>query len=108
MSEKQDALKFAYWVPNVSGGLVVSTIEQRTDWSVEYNQKLAQTAEKAGFDYALITPSATQSASLIGSGLTVSGSQTDWGGSFSLSQQISNNGTADAPRQAQIIFATSE
>jgi len=39
--------------PNVSGGLVVSTIEQRTDWSVEYNQKLAQTAEKAGFDYAL-------------------------------------------------------
>ena len=32
MSEKQEALKFAYWVPNVSGGLVVSTIEQRTDW----------------------------------------------------------------------------
>src|SRR5690349_16323154 len=48
-----DALKFAYWVPNVSGGLVVSTIEQRTDWSLEYNQKLAQTAEQAGFEYAL-------------------------------------------------------
>ncbi|WP_321904546.1 dimethylsulfone monooxygenase SfnG [Paraburkholderia tropica] len=48
-----DAIKFAYWVPNVSGGLVVSKIEQRTDWSLEYNQKLAQTAEKAGFDYAL-------------------------------------------------------
>ena len=48
-----DAVKFAYWVPNVSGGLVVSTIEQRTDWSLEYNQKLAQTAEQAGFDYAL-------------------------------------------------------
>ena len=48
-----EAVKFAYWVPNVSGGLVVSTIEQRTDWSLEYNQKLAQTAEKAGFDYAL-------------------------------------------------------
>lgn len=47
------ALKFAYWVPNVSGGLVVSTIEQRTDWSLEYNQRLAQTAEKAGFEYAL-------------------------------------------------------
>nr|WP_315236908.1 dimethyl sulfone monooxygenase SfnG [uncultured Albidiferax sp.] len=46
-------VKFAYWVPNVSGGLVVSTIAQRTDWSLEYNQKLAQTAEKAGFDYAL-------------------------------------------------------
>ncbi|WP_310632034.1 MULTISPECIES: dimethylsulfone monooxygenase SfnG [unclassified Paraburkholderia] len=48
-----DAIKFAYWVPNVSGGLVVSKIEQRTDWSLEYNQKLAQTAEQAGFDYAL-------------------------------------------------------
>jgi dimethylsulfone monooxygenase len=48
-----EAVKFAYWVPNVSGGLVVSTIEQRTDWSLEYNQRLAQTAERAGFDYAL-------------------------------------------------------
>ena len=47
------AVKFAYWVPNVSGGLVVSTIPQRTDWSLDYNQKLAQTAEKAGFEYAL-------------------------------------------------------
>ena len=46
-------LKFAYWVPNVSGGLVVSTIEQRTDWSYEYNVRLAQTAERVGFEYAL-------------------------------------------------------
>ncbi len=46
-------LKFAYWVPNVSGGLVVSKIEQRTDWSVDYNVKLAQLAEQSGFDYAL-------------------------------------------------------
>ncbi|MDQ0011845.1 FMNH2-dependent dimethyl sulfone monooxygenase [Variovorax boronicumulans] len=46
-------VKFAYWVPNVSGGLVVSTIEQRTDWSLEYNQRLALAAEKAGFEYAL-------------------------------------------------------
>ncbi|SGY61674.1 BQ5605_C007g04586 [Microbotryum silenes-dioicae] len=30
-------LQFGYWVPNVSGGLVVSKIEQRTDWSPEYN-----------------------------------------------------------------------
>ncbi|MCU4364407.1 dimethyl sulfone monooxygenase SfnG [Acinetobacter variabilis] len=44
---------FAYWVPNVSGGLVVSDIEQRTDWRYDYNVRLAQTAEKAGFDYAL-------------------------------------------------------
>ena len=46
-------IKFAYWVPNVSGGLVVSTIEQRTSWDIDYNRKLAQIAEKAGFDYAL-------------------------------------------------------
>jgi len=50
---RTDAVKFAYWVPNVSGGLVVSTIPQRTDWSLEYNQRLAVAAEKAGFEYAL-------------------------------------------------------
>ncbi len=49
----QDTIKFAYWVPNVSGGLVVSKIEQRTDWGIDYNRKLAQIAEAAGFDYAL-------------------------------------------------------
>jgi len=49
----QAPIKFAYWVPNVSGGLVVSTIEQRTSWDIDYNRKLAQIAEKAGFDYAL-------------------------------------------------------
>ncbi|WP_035763703.1 dimethylsulfone monooxygenase SfnG [Arthrobacter sp. H20] len=46
-------LKFAYWVPNVSGGLVVSTIEQRTGWDFDYNKKLARIAENAGFEYAL-------------------------------------------------------
>ncbi|MBB6627091.1 dimethyl sulfone monooxygenase SfnG [Nocardioides sp. KIGAM211] len=46
-------LKFAYWVPNVSGGLVVSKIEQRTDWGYDYNKKLAQLAENNGFEYAL-------------------------------------------------------
>ncbi|MCI1011896.1 dimethyl sulfone monooxygenase SfnG [Pseudomonas oryzihabitans] len=49
----QNTVKFAYWVPNVSGGLVVSTIEQRTHWGIDYNRKLAQLAEQAGFDYAL-------------------------------------------------------
>jgi FMNH2-dependent dimethyl sulfone monooxygenase len=49
----QQAVKFAYWVPNVSGGLVVSKIEQRTDWGIDYNRKLAQLAETAGFEYAL-------------------------------------------------------
>ncbi|MCH1867641.1 dimethylsulfone monooxygenase SfnG [Nocardioides sp. CFH 31398] len=46
-------LSFAYWVPNVSGGLVVSKVEQRTDWGYEYNKRLARTAENNGFEYAL-------------------------------------------------------
>lgn len=49
----RNAIQFAYWVPNVSGGLVISDIEQRTDWSYDYNVRLAQTAEKNGFNYAL-------------------------------------------------------
>jgi FMNH2-dependent dimethyl sulfone monooxygenase len=49
----QDHIRFAYWVPNVSGGLVVSNIEQRTSWDIDYNRKLAQIAERSGFDYAL-------------------------------------------------------
>lgn len=46
-------IKFAYWVPNVSGGLVISDIPQRTRWDYDYNRKLAQIAERAGFEYAL-------------------------------------------------------
>ncbi|WP_128437011.1 dimethylsulfone monooxygenase SfnG [Streptomyces cyaneus] len=48
-----DPARFAYWVPNVSGGLVTSTIEQRTDWGYDYNRELAVLAENNGFDYAL-------------------------------------------------------
>lgn len=53
MPQPDQNIAFAYWVPNVSGGLVVSSIEQRTDWSYDYNVRLAQAAEKNGFDYAL-------------------------------------------------------
>ncbi|MCP3475862.1 dimethyl sulfone monooxygenase SfnG [Bradyrhizobium sp. CCGUVB1N3] len=53
MTASNNPIKFAYWVPNVSGGLVISSIEQRTSWDIDYNRKLAQIAEKAGFDYAL-------------------------------------------------------
>ncbi|WP_345751947.1 dimethylsulfone monooxygenase SfnG [Microbacterium rhizophilus] len=52
-ADLETPLKFAYWVPNVSGGLVVSTIEQRTSWDFDYNKKLARIAEDAGFEYAL-------------------------------------------------------
>lgn len=48
-----ERVQFAYWVPNVSGGLVTSTVDQRTSWDFDYNKKLAQTAENNGFDYAL-------------------------------------------------------
>ncbi|KIX92716.1 uncharacterized protein Z520_11568 [Fonsecaea multimorphosa CBS 102226] len=48
-----DRIKFAYWVPNVSGGLVISKIPQRTKWDLESNIKYAQTAENVGFEYAL-------------------------------------------------------
>ncbi|KAK4052498.1 hypothetical protein OIV83_002300 [Microbotryomycetes sp. JL201] len=52
-NQAQDGLQFGYWVPNVSGGLVISKIPQRTDWSPEYNVKLAQTAEQYGFSHGL-------------------------------------------------------
>jgi FMNH2-dependent dimethyl sulfone monooxygenase len=52
-ADARDPVKFAYWVPNVSGGLVISNIEQRTDWSIDYNRELARIAERSGFDYAL-------------------------------------------------------
>lgn len=48
------SLKFAYWVPNVSGGLVISKIPQKTGWSFEDNAKYAQLAEEAGFEFALL------------------------------------------------------
>ncbi|MFF2202214.1 dimethylsulfone monooxygenase SfnG [Streptomyces sp. NPDC058145] len=48
-----DPVRFAYWVPNVSGGLVTSKIEQCTDWGYDYNRELAVLAENNGFDYAL-------------------------------------------------------
>lgn len=34
-----EPVRFAYWVPDVSGGLVTSRIEQRTDWGYEYNHE---------------------------------------------------------------------
>ncbi len=46
-------IELAYWVPNVSGGLVTSHVAQRTDWSFDYNRRLALAAEAAGFAYAL-------------------------------------------------------
>lgn len=47
-------LEFAFWVPNVSGGLVVSKIPQKTGWSFEENKRYVQVAESVGFNYALL------------------------------------------------------
>jgi len=48
------SLQFAYWAPNVSGGLVISNIPQKTGWSFEDNKRYAQIAENIGFDYVLL------------------------------------------------------
>ncbi|TVY90761.1 Pyrimidine monooxygenase [Lachnellula willkommii] len=53
INNAQDRVKFAYWVPNVSGGLVISKIPQRTKWDYPSNVKYAQTAENVGFEFAL-------------------------------------------------------
>ena len=55
VSRGPEPLKFAYWVPNVSGGLVISKIAQRTDWSLDYNVRLAQIAENAQIGASIIT-----------------------------------------------------
>ena len=47
-------LQFAYWAPNVSGGLVISKLSQRTGWSFDDNKRYAQIAEDNGFDYVLL------------------------------------------------------
>lgn len=49
----RDEIQFAYWVPNVSGGLVVSTIPMQTGWDAESNVRYARVAEQNGFAAAL-------------------------------------------------------
>src|SRR6202046_3931602 len=53
MTVLRDQIKFAYWVPIVSGGLVINKIELHTAWNIKYTRHLAQIAEDSGFDYAL-------------------------------------------------------
>ena len=45
-THNEEDIRFASRVPNVSGGLVVSKITQRTSWEIDYNRKLAQLAER--------------------------------------------------------------
>lgn len=53
LNSSPNRVRFAYWVPNVSGGLVISKIAQRTHWDLKSNIKYAKTAERVGFEYAL-------------------------------------------------------
>ena len=39
LNSAPDRLKFAYWVPNVSGGLVISKIPQNTKWDYKANKR---------------------------------------------------------------------
>ena len=47
-------LQFAYWAPNVSGGLVISDLPQQTGWTFDDNVRYAHMAEQYGFDYVLL------------------------------------------------------
>ncbi|CAK4033671.1 Alkanesulfonate monooxygenase [Lecanosticta acicola] len=53
LNSDPERVRFAYWVPNVSGGLVISKIKQRTSWDLKSNVRYARTAERVGFEYAL-------------------------------------------------------
>ncbi|KAK5657572.1 hypothetical protein OQA88_3146 [Cercophora sp. LCS_1] len=53
LNSDPNRLLFAYWVPNVSGGLVISKIPQRTSWDLKSNLRYARAAETNGFEYAL-------------------------------------------------------
>jgi FMNH2-dependent dimethyl sulfone monooxygenase len=40
-------------MPLGSGGMVISNLKQRTDWTLAWNAQMAQRAENSGFDYGL-------------------------------------------------------
>jgi FMNH2-dependent dimethyl sulfone monooxygenase len=46
-------VRFGYWMPLGSGGMVISNLQQRTDWTLDWNARMAQVAEDLGYDYGL-------------------------------------------------------
>src|ERR1700759_748156 len=46
-------VKFGYWMPLGSGGMVISSLPQRTDWTLGWNSQMAQVAETVGYEYGL-------------------------------------------------------
>jgi len=51
--KSSEEIQFSYWVPNISGGLVVTTLPMETEWDHESNVKYARIAEQNGFTTAL-------------------------------------------------------
>ena len=74
--------------------------------TVSESNTLNNSGVGAGFDLSLVTIKAAQTASLVGTSLTVSGSQNTWGGSLQITQQISNTGTGDAPATRALVVLT--
>jgi hypothetical protein len=61
----------------------------------------------AGYDYELVTPAATPSAALVGTSLSLpSNAPQQWGGTFQLSQTITNTGNANAPATRALVVLT--
>ncbi len=50
---ESDQVEFAYWLPNVSGGQVITNLPMETGWSSEANIRYAQDAEASGFAMGL-------------------------------------------------------
>lgn len=46
-------VQFGYWMPLGSGGMVISNLEQRTDWTLKWNSQMARVAEQVGYEYGL-------------------------------------------------------
>jgi FMNH2-dependent dimethyl sulfone monooxygenase len=46
-------IRFGYWMPLGSGGMVITSLPQRTDWTLAWNARMAQQAEEVGYEYGL-------------------------------------------------------
>ncbi|MBW4427289.1 MAG: hypothetical protein KME50_23320 [Nostoc desertorum CM1-VF14] len=50
-------IKFAYWILNVSGGLVVSKIAQRTDWTLNVLHLWVRSLSNSRYFYLVLITS---------------------------------------------------
>jgi dimethylsulfone monooxygenase len=53
LEESKDEVQFSYWVPNISGGLVITMLPMQTEWDHDSNVRYARIAEENGFTTAL-------------------------------------------------------